>query len=97
MKTASKHALAARVFLCNKVKHSVNSVPASCFEIWYKYWKNGTLIPQTRNKRKIRARKPKRSTGENGGDADSSEQSGGESGSDSSPHQKRSRGNDDAI
>ncbi|KAG2840833.1 hypothetical protein PC111_g3317 [Phytophthora cactorum] len=97
LKPASKNALAARVFLCNKVKHSVNSVSASCFEIWHTYWENGTLIPQTRNKRKIRARKPKRSTGENGGDADSSEQSGGESGSDSSPHQKRSSGNDDAI
>ncbi|KAG6617110.1 uncharacterized protein IUM83_04878 [Phytophthora cinnamomi] len=60
LKTSSKHALASRVFLCNKVKHTSNGVATSCFEIWHKYWKDGTLIPQARRKRKLCALKPAR-------------------------------------
>ncbi|ETO82696.1 hypothetical protein F444_03196 [Phytophthora nicotianae P1976] len=58
LKTSSRNAQAARVFLCNKVKHTSNGDAISCFEIWHKHWKNGTWIPQSRGKRKIRAQKP---------------------------------------
>ena len=93
LKTASKNAQAARVFLCNKVKHTWNDVAVSCFEIWHKYWKNGTLIPQTRSKRKIRARKPAPSAGSgiSSGEDNKSDASSGESGNDGLQQAKRLR------
>ncbi|ETL78518.1 hypothetical protein L917_20689 [Phytophthora nicotianae] len=40
LKTSSRHALASRVFLCNKVKHSSNGVATLCSEIWHKHRKD---------------------------------------------------------
>ncbi|KAE9051589.1 hypothetical protein PR003_g1549 [Phytophthora rubi] len=98
LKTSSKHALASRVFLCNKVKHQSNGVATSCFEIWHKHWKDGTMIPQARRKRKLRARKPARLPGgEENGEGDSSEQSSGDSASVSPPQRRqRTRAIDDS-
>ncbi|EGZ13000.1 hypothetical protein PHYSODRAFT_334829 [Phytophthora sojae] len=58
LKTAAKNAHTARVFLCNKVKHTSNGEAVPCLEIWHRHWKNGTVIPPSITKRKIRARKP---------------------------------------
>lgn len=68
LKSSSKHQQAARVFLCNKVKHTSNGQALSCFEIWHRHWKNGTRIPQARAKRHIRARKPAQSNTGDGSD-----------------------------
>lgn len=73
LKTTSRHELAARVFLCNKVKHCSKGEPTSCWDIWHKHWKNGTMIPQSGRKRKIRARKPARAASDGGSDASDSE------------------------
>ncbi|KAE9195229.1 hypothetical protein PF001_g20667 [Phytophthora fragariae] len=67
----------------------------SCFEIRHKHGKNGSLIIQSRNKRKIRARKPKKRTDGDGSDGGSSSQSSIEGGSDSAAQHKRARGADD--
>ncbi|OWZ23186.1 hypothetical protein PHMEG_0001959 [Phytophthora megakarya] len=45
-------------FLCEKVRHTVDGAAMSCFDIWHKAWRNGTLLPKKASKRKIRARTP---------------------------------------
>jgi hypothetical protein len=57
LKTSSKNPKAARVFLCEKVRHAHGGVPMSCFDMWHKAWRNGTALPKTVNRR-IRARTP---------------------------------------
>eukprot|EP00644_Phytophthora_capsici_P011837 jgi/Phyca11/106398/e_gw1.12.625.1 len=56
--TLSKKPKAWRVFLCDKVRHRHNGALMSCFEIWHKAWRNGTLLPKKARKRNIRARVP---------------------------------------
>ncbi|GMF42308.1 unnamed protein product [Phytophthora fragariaefolia] len=56
--TSSKKPMAWRVFLCDKVRHRHNGTLMSCFEIWHKSWRNGTLLPKRAQKRNIRARMP---------------------------------------
>ncbi|OWZ07268.1 hypothetical protein PHMEG_00020361 [Phytophthora megakarya] len=54
----SKKPMAWRVFLCEKVRHTVDGAAMSCFDIWHKAWRNGTLLPKKASKRKILARTP---------------------------------------
>ncbi|POM58986.1 Hypothetical protein PHPALM_36296 [Phytophthora palmivora] len=56
--TSSKKPKAWRVFLCDKVRHRHNGALMSCFEIWHKAWRNGTILPKKARKRNIRARVP---------------------------------------
>ncbi|KAG6611488.1 Pol protein [Phytophthora cinnamomi] len=58
LKTSSKKPMAWRVFLCDKVRHKHNGAAMSCFEIWHKAWRNGTLLSKRARKRNIRARTP---------------------------------------
>uniref|UniRef100_H3GNA7 PiggyBac transposable element-derived protein domain-containing protein n=2 Tax=Phytophthora ramorum TaxID=164328 RepID=H3GNA7_PHYRM len=89
LKTSSMYALASRVFLCNKVKHSSNGVATSCFEVWHKHWRDGTRIPQTQRKRKLRARKPARASAD--GDAEDSGAQSSEESETGSPPSSRQR------
>ncbi|GMF53135.1 unnamed protein product [Phytophthora fragariaefolia] len=57
----TKKPMAWRVFLCEKMHRAVKGHPMSCFDIWHKAWRNGTLAPAPRRdgkKRTIRARAP---------------------------------------
>ncbi|KAJ8516774.1 hypothetical protein ON010_g18408 [Phytophthora cinnamomi] len=56
--TSSKKPMSWRVFLCDKVRHRHNGALMSCFEIWHKAWRNGTLLPKRAQKKNIRARMP---------------------------------------
>ncbi|KAG3036420.1 hypothetical protein PC121_g235 [Phytophthora cactorum] len=70
-----------RVFLCDKKRHAVNDELVSCFDIWHKAWRNGTLAPASKKgskKPNIKARAPARQQEE--GDAEN----GGEVGEQSS-------------
>ncbi|OWZ18592.1 LOW QUALITY PROTEIN: hypothetical protein PHMEG_0007295 [Phytophthora megakarya] len=53
--SSSKKVIATRVYLCNKVKHTHNNEAGSCFEIWHRHWRYGTLLPPSQRKKKIRA------------------------------------------
>ncbi|KAE9277969.1 hypothetical protein PF008_g28731 [Phytophthora fragariae] len=46
---------AARVYLCIKSKHKVNGESVTCFDMLHRYWRNGTLLPPSERKKKIRA------------------------------------------
>lgn len=95
LKTASKKPLAWRVFLCEKKRHAWNGELMSCFDIWHRAWRNGTLLPRGNTRRQIRARTPAARNGNDEGGAHEeatvdSEQSGDESGTDSpAPKQPR--------
>ncbi|KAG3119410.1 hypothetical protein PI125_g2041 [Phytophthora idaei] len=39
-----------------RLKH--NGALMTCFEIWHRAWRNGTLLPKKARKRNIRARMP---------------------------------------
>ncbi|KAG1709489.1 hypothetical protein DVH05_028647 [Phytophthora capsici] len=56
--TPSKTATASRVYLCNKIKHKVDGKELSCFDIWHTKWRNGTNLPPSIAKKRIRARTP---------------------------------------
>lgn len=56
--TPSKKPKAWRVFLCDKARHRHNGALMTCFDIWHRVWRNGTLLPKTARKRNIRARTP---------------------------------------
>ncbi|ETK88607.1 hypothetical protein L915_07162, partial [Phytophthora nicotianae] len=58
LQTASKKPKAWRVFLCDKKRHAWNGELMSCFDIWHRAWRNGTLLPRGNTKRQIRARTP---------------------------------------
>ncbi|KAH7476183.1 uncharacterized protein KRP23_6872 [Phytophthora ramorum] len=83
LKTTSEKPKASRVYLCTKVKHTHNGESISCFEIWHRHWRNGTLLPPSRKKRKIRARTPADNE-----ESKSSEESSNEG---STSHPKRAR------
>ncbi|ETO84456.1 hypothetical protein F444_01646 [Phytophthora nicotianae P1976] len=70
--TSSKKPLAARVYLCNKIKHKVDGRELSCYDIWHTSWRNGTNIPPSVKNNRIRARTPGSSTGA-GGSTDGSD------------------------
>jgi hypothetical protein len=59
--TSSKKPMAWRGFLRDKIRDRHNGAAMSCFEIWHKAWRNGTLLPTKARKRNIRARMPARS------------------------------------
>ncbi|POM75577.1 Hypothetical protein PHPALM_7307 [Phytophthora palmivora] len=70
----SKKATVTRVYLCNKVKHTSNGESVSCFEIWHRHWRNGSMLPPSQRKKKIRARTTELSVDEEtklGSDSDS--------------------------
>ncbi|KAG6944455.1 hypothetical protein JG688_00017068, partial [Phytophthora aleatoria] len=48
--------MASRMYLCNK--HTVNDEAVSCFEIWHKFWQNGTLLLPSKKKGGGRVRWP---------------------------------------
>jgi hypothetical protein len=74
--TTSKKPMAWRVYLCDNVRHRYNDAAMSCFEIWHKAWRNGTLLPTKARKPNIRARMPARSEDEGAQeDAESDEES----------------------
>ncbi|KAF1785512.1 hypothetical protein GQ600_15576 [Phytophthora cactorum] len=54
--TCSKLSMASRMYLCNK--HTVNDEAVSCFEIWHKFWQNGTLLLPSKKKGGGRVRRP---------------------------------------
>jgi hypothetical protein len=64
LKTTSRSLAASHVFLCNKIKHGTHGEAATCFTIWHKHWRNGTLIPKSSDgdRGNIRARKPGNAT-----------------------------------
>ncbi|ETK83389.1 hypothetical protein L915_11389, partial [Phytophthora nicotianae] len=92
LRTASKDPKALRVYLCNKVKHTSNGESVSCFEIWHRHWQNGTLLPPSQRKRKIRAQKPAAT-------ADEENNSGSEddSGGDDAGHSPKRRHREEAT
>ncbi|ETI30034.1 hypothetical protein F443_22847 [Phytophthora nicotianae P1569] len=94
LNASSTHVLASRVFLCNKVKHTSNGIATSCFEIWHKHWKYGTMIPQVQRKRKLRARKPARVHDVGESDEGSSEAESNDESAAGSPSQTRQRTDD---
>ncbi|POM71721.1 LOW QUALITY PROTEIN: Pol protein [Phytophthora palmivora] len=49
--TSSKKPKAWRVFLCDKVRHRHNGALMSCFEIWHKAWRNGTILQKKARKK----------------------------------------------
>lgn len=89
--TSSKQPLASRVYLCNKVKHVNNGESVSCFEIWHKHWRNGSLLPPSQRKRKIRARRPAADSVEEAKSAS------GDSGDDDTSRPSKRRHNDAAT
>ncbi|KAL3656517.1 hypothetical protein V7S43_018597 [Phytophthora oleae] len=87
--TSSKKSKAWRVFLCDKVRHRHNGALVSCFEIWHKAWRNGTLLPKKARKRNIRAVR-RRSLNEEGSEGEA-ELADDASTDDVSPKSKRAR------
>ncbi|KAG4058093.1 hypothetical protein PC123_g6933 [Phytophthora cactorum] len=55
--TSSKRPKAWRVFLCDKARRTHNGIPITWFDLWYQVWRNGTMLPQSARKRKVRAHK----------------------------------------
>ncbi|POM73745.1 LOW QUALITY PROTEIN: Hypothetical protein PHPALM_9379 [Phytophthora palmivora] len=55
--TSSKRPKAWRV-LCDKPRRKHNGIPITCFDLWHQVWRNGTALPSSARKRKIRARTP---------------------------------------
>jgi hypothetical protein len=89
LETSSKNPKAARVFLCEKVRHSHDGVPMSCFDMWHKAWRNGSAPPTT-VKRRIRARKPAEIDASVSSEEEGKHESDGEgSGSASRVHQRK--------
>ncbi|RAW27989.1 hypothetical protein PC110_g15633 [Phytophthora cactorum] len=56
--TSSKKPMVSRVYLCNKIKHKVDGKELSCYDIWHTKWANGSNIPSSKDKNRIRARTP---------------------------------------
>ncbi|POM69318.1 Hypothetical protein PHPALM_14408 [Phytophthora palmivora] len=56
LRSNSKKATVTRVYLCNKVKHATNGESVSCFEIWHRHWRNGSMLLPSQRKKKIRSR-----------------------------------------
>ncbi|ETN12207.1 hypothetical protein PPTG_22467 [Phytophthora nicotianae INRA-310] len=54
--TSSKKLVAARVYLCNKIKYKVDGRQLSFYDIWHTSWRNGTNIPPSVKINRIRAR-----------------------------------------
>ncbi|KAG2931929.1 hypothetical protein PC116_g3612 [Phytophthora cactorum] len=73
--TSSKRPKAWRVFLCDKARREHNGIPITCLDLWHKVWRNGSMLPNTGRKRKIRARTPATPTEGNGDSASSSDRS----------------------
>ncbi|KAG3149226.1 hypothetical protein PC116_g24992, partial [Phytophthora cactorum] len=73
--TSSKRPKAWRVFLCDKARREHNGIPITCFDLWHKVWRNGSMLPNTARKCKIRARTPATPTEGNGDSASSSDRS----------------------
>ncbi|KAG3119411.1 hypothetical protein PI124_g21970 [Phytophthora idaei] len=86
--TTSKAPKARRVFLCDKVQHTVNGDAVSCFGIWHQAWKNGSPLPNKASKRTNRARRPAGAPPVEEGDGEEDASSSGES-SDSSQHPRK--------
>lgn len=94
----SKRPMAWRVFLCEKVRHTYNGAAMSCFDIWHKAWRNGTLLPKKAVKRTIRARTPGRRecSNEENDEAESVQSSGDETTTSGLHQPKRARRAPDA-
>ncbi|KAJ8563950.1 hypothetical protein ON010_g7396 [Phytophthora cinnamomi] len=92
LQTASKKPMVWRVFLCEKKRHTVKGELLSCFDIWHRAWRDGTLAPMaTRGgKRSIRARGPAR-TEEDGKGGESDEEASDESKTSSVPPKRARR------
>jgi hypothetical protein len=45
-------------YLCMRPRHQHAGDTINCFDMWHKIWKNGTVLPRSAQKRRIRTRPP---------------------------------------